>query len=264
MKGIPGTLQGGGAPFLTTHWSVVQRSAQHGHSPDVARAALTQLCQDYWPPLYTFVRRRGYAPSDAQDLVQGFFVHLLRSNACAAADRTRGKFRTFLLSSLKHFLADAHDHAVRLKRGGGGQLLPLDETLAQAEAGAVALPHEPAAQAETHEDQLFEQRWAAALVRRALERLGEGYAAEGKLPVFETLRPFIAGGSVLPPKHEQAAARLGVPDATLRSHLRRLRTRYRDALRAEIARTVARAAEIDEELRHLCDVLLKAGGNCGV
>ena len=125
MKAVPGTLQDGGAPFLTTHWSVV--AACSDLTTGAAHAALTQLCRDYWPPLYSFVRRRGYSRADAQDLVQGFFAYLLQSKAYAQTDRNKGKFRSFLLASLKHYLSDVWDRERALKRGGDQKFVLLDE-----------------------------------------------------------------------------------------------------------------------------------------
>ncbi len=127
MKAVPGTLQDGGAPFVTTHWSVI--AACNDFSSGAAQAALTQLCRDYWPPLYSFVRRRGYSQADAQDLVQGFFAYLLQSKAYTQTDRHKGKFRSFLLASLKHYMADVWDRERAFKRGGDQHFVPLDEQM---------------------------------------------------------------------------------------------------------------------------------------
>ena len=145
MKAVPGTLQDGGAPFLTTHWSVV--AACSDLTTGAAHAALTQLCRDYWPPLYSFVRRRGYSRADAQDLVQGFFAYLLQSKAYAQTDRNKGKFRSFLLASLKHYLSDVWDRERALKRGGDHEFVLLDEmdaaeTLYASESVAATLDEE--------------------------------------------------------------------------------------------------------------------------
>ena len=212
--------------------------------------ALATLCRAYWPPLYTFVRRRGYSAADAQDLTQDFFIHLLETEALAKVDPNRGRFRTFLLAALKNFLATAHERSRALKRGGGREFLPLDAVVAEAEAAA----HLGEAPTPGEEDRLFEQRWATALVGRALERLRADMAAEGKERLYEELQVFVTGAGPLPDQAE-TAARLGLPFATLRTHIRRLRERYRDALRAEVGRTVATAAEVDDELRHLWEVL---------
>ena len=254
---VTGTLQGGGAAFAPTHWSVVLRSAE-SRAPEGGRVALEELCRVYWPPLYTFVRRRGHGPADAQDLVQGFFVHLLETRAYARVDPSKGTFRSFLLASLKHFLADARDREQTLKRGGGRQFIPLEEGWAEAEAAALA---EPATDGggdgvgAFEEDRRFEQRWAFTLLDAALKRVRADYAAEDKAPLFEALKPFVTGGPTAAPDQAVVAAHLGVPAVTLRSHVHRLRQRYRAALRAEIAHTVAHPALVDEELRHLRDVL---------
>lgn len=264
---IPGTLQGGGAAFAPTHWSVVLRSAE-SQAPEGARAALEQLCRVYWPPLYTFVRRRGHGPADAQDLVQGFFVHLLESRAYARVDPSKGTFRSFLLASLKYFLADARDREQTLKRGGGRQFVSLEEGLAEAEEVAAALVEGLAATASNRggdadtppsdEDRRFEQRWAFTLLDVAVKQVRADYATDGKTPLFEALKPFVAGGPTAPPDHALVAAQLGIPTVTLRSHIHRLRQRFRAALRAEVAHTVADPALVDEELRHLRDVLIAA------
>jgi RNA polymerase sigma-70 factor (ECF subfamily) len=249
---LPGTLQVGGAPFVPTQWSLVLLSAKDGSRSDAASEnALAALCRTYWPPLYSFVRRRGYGPSDAQDLTQDFFIHLLETNALAKVDRTRGRFRTFLLAALKNFLANAHERRHAQKRGGAFEFLPLDYVVAETEA---AVQQEAAIAGE--EDQRFEERWAAALVRRAVDQLRAEMKAEGKERLYDELQVFVTGAGVLPDQSE-TAARLGIPFATLRTHIRRLRERYRDILRAEVARTVATPADVDDELRHLCAVLTR-------
>lgn len=233
-------------------------SAESQAPPAAAERALADLCRAYWPPLYSFVRRRGYSPADAQDLTQGFFAYLLEHKAHARADPDKGKFRTFLLGSLKNFLANAYDREQTLKRGGGNQVLALDEELVEAEAHALAQSSAPRAGSgvgELSEDRLFESRWAATLVKRAHEALRDGLGAEGKAALFDALEPFIIGGAAPLPDQEEVAARLEMPPATLRTHIHRLRGRYRELLRAEVARTVSAPAEIDEELRYLYRVL---------
>lgn len=251
MKAVPGTLREGGAPFLTTHWSVV--AACEDPSSAVAEVALTQLCRDYWPPLYSFVRRRGYSPADAQDLVQGFFAFLLQSKAYAQTDPCKGKFRSFLLASLKHYLSDVRDREDALKRGGGYKFVFLDEEINAAET----LYAGESSTANLDEEQAYERRWASMLLARALDRLKADFAAGAKGRIFEALQPFLTGGVGLP-SQEETAARLEMPVETLRSHLSRLRARYRDFLREEVARTIALTDDVDEELRHLCQVLIAA------
>ena len=247
VRGIPGTLQEGGAPFHTTHWSVVLLAAQ-GASPDEAQEALADFCRAYWPPLYAFLRRQGHASSDAQDLTQAFFAHLLEQNTLQRVNREKGRLRTFLLGSLQHFLANEHDRARALKRGGGRQIVSMDGVLAEVESALLTAT-------EFDETGYYDQTWAALLVSRAWRRLHEEYDAAGKTHILEELKPFLVGGSQTPGSQEQAAARLGWPVATLRTSLLRLRQRYRKALRAEIALTVAEPAEVEDELRYLYRLL---------
>ncbi|MBO0694569.1 MAG: sigma-70 family RNA polymerase sigma factor [Verrucomicrobia bacterium] len=250
MKGIPGTIQDGGATFATTHWSVVAACADES---EIANEALAQLCRDYWPPLYTFARRRGHNPADAQDIVQGFFAYLLESKAYTRTDRTRGKFRSFLLASLKNYMSDAWDRARAIKRGGDYQFVLLDdeldavETLYSRETVAIAL----------NEEQQYERSWAAALVARALERVRAEFNNGPKAHLFGSLKPFLIGGVGLP-SHESIARKLDMPVDTLRSHLARLRARYRQFVRQEVARTIGPADDVDEELRHLRRILMTA------
>jgi RNA polymerase sigma factor (sigma-70 family) len=250
VKAIPGTLREGGASFATTHWSVIAACTLDNGSAD---AALAQLCRDYWPPLYSFVRRRGYNSADAQDLVQGFFAHLLETKAYTRTDHTRGKFRSFLLASLKHYMADVWDRDRALKRGGNCKFVLLEEEI---EAVESASPNGSRVLA-LDEEQQYEQRWAASLVSHALERVRHEFGNSSKERLFDGLKPFISGGIGLP-AHEEVAARLAIPVETLRSHLSRLRTRYRAYLREEVARTIGPADDVDEELRYLRSVLIAA------
>ncbi|MGI8437914.1 MAG: RNA polymerase sigma factor [Chthoniobacterales bacterium] len=252
MKAVPGTLRTGGATFAATRWSVVAACCAEGE--EEAEVALTQLCQDYWPPLYTFVRRRGYSPADAQDLVQGFFACLLANKSYAQTDRAKGKFRTFLLASCKHFLADVWDRQRALKRGGGHEFILLDEEVEKIEA---LFSKESEASALTEEQQ-YEQRWAMAVVARALQRIDAEFIDQSKRDLFHRLRPFLMGGASLP-SQDETARDLNMPIATLRSHLSRLRDRYRQLLRDEVARTIAAVDNVDEEMRHLRSVLAARG-----
>jgi RNA polymerase sigma-70 factor (ECF subfamily) len=215
--------------------------------------ALAQLCRDYWPPLYSFARRRGYSPSDAQDLVQGFFAAFLQNRAYAHTDRGKGKFRTFMLASLKHYMANAWDRERALKRGGDQSFVSLDEQMEVVEKMYV----NEAAATTLNEERAYERQWATALVARALARVGEEFANGQKTQLFNGLKPFLTGGVGLPSQTE-LAARLDMPIETLRSHLSRLRARYRELLREEVARTIAVADDVDEELRHLCSILTAA------
>ena len=224
--------------------------------PGLSRTALETLCRDYWPPLYAFVRRRGYPPPEAQDLVQGFFVHLLESRAYARADPARGKFRTFLLAALKNFLSNARDHAHALKRGGGCSVVPLDEHFAAAEAAVLA----DAVPGGLDADAVFEQRWAAAILTHAWETLRAEAEAAGRGELLDALRPYVAGGATAPPTQEEMAARLDLSPGTLRTRVHRLRERYRAALRAEVARTLPAGDDVGEELRRLRQALVGGSG----
>lgn len=233
---------------MTTHWSLVLQAAQ-SQSPEAAQQALASFCQVYWPALYTFLRRRGHVTVDAQDLTQAFFVHLLTKNTLARANREKGRLRTFLLGALQHFLANEYDRTQALKRGGGQLFVPLDDHLAEAEGSLVmdvGVGDDTAA---------YDRSWAAALIESAWTRLHTELAAEGKERWLEELRPFMVQGETAL-NQEQTAARLGVPVATLRTVLRRLRLRYRQTLRAEVARTVDGPGQIDEELSYLYSILL--------
>lgn len=248
MRAVPGTLQEGGAAFHTTHWTVVLLASQR-ESPTAAQQALTRFCQDYWPPLYAFLRRRGHSSSDAQDLTQGFFASLLKQDTLSRANREKGRLRTFLLGSLQHFLADEHDRAQAFKRGGGKQIVSMEDHLAQAESALLTATRvEPAI--------CYDQLWAATLVSRAWDQLSNSYATEGKAQLLEQLKPFVVGGSAKPPDQSEVATRLGIPVATVRTSLLRLRQRYREALRLEVARTVSETSEIDEELHYLFRLLM--------
>jgi RNA polymerase sigma factor (sigma-70 family) len=254
MGVLAGTRGESGAAFNSTHWSVVLQCAQESSPDDVrrCRTALETLCRDYWPPLYSCVRRRGHPPAEAQDLVQNFFVHLLETRAYAKADPARGKFRTFLLASLQNFLANAHNYAGRRKRGGDQTFVLLEAHLAEAEAAALV-----AADGEVTADRLFEQRWAASILHHAWESLRLETEDAGRGELLHTLRPYLMVGATPPPSQEEVAARLGLPLATLRTHIHRLRTRFRSALRAEVARTMPAEANVDEELLHLRRTLLR-------
>ena len=218
--------------------------------PDIAGAALAELCQAYWAPLYSFVRGRGYSVHDAQDLTQSFFAYLLERKVYARADRQKGKFRTFLLASLKNFLADAADRERTLKRGGGQNFLPLHEEQAE-EAESLFQTHSSA----SSEDHIFDRSWADALIAAGLERLSADYKGESKEKLFSELRIFLTSGADPPPTYAELAVRLGTAESTLRSHVTRLRARYREALRAEVRRTVETEAQVDDELQELLRVL---------
>ncbi len=247
MKNTPGTLQEGGAPFHTTNWSVVVR-AMESQSPASVQRALGDFCQAYWPPLYTFVRRRGYAPVDAQDLVQGFFAHLLAEDTLSRANREKGRLRTFLLGALQRYLANEYERVHTLKRGAGQQVVSMDDGLAGATEALMAI-------SDLNDVNSYDRIWIQTLVDRAWERLQNEFAVEGKIDLLNEIKPFLIGGTELA-SQEEVAARLEMPFATLRTVLRRTRLRYRDALRGEVARTTADPAQVDDEMRYLYQLLL--------
>src|SRR5436189_278012 len=189
VKATPGTLQEGAASFATTHWSVVAQSALTD-VPEAANA-IAQLCELYWPPIYSFIRRRGYPPADAQDLTQSFFAFFLRTKAYARTDRLHGKFRSFLLASVKNFLADNRDRDQAIKRGGDYQFVFLDQETAE-------VFYDPASASDSSAERLFELRWAKSLTSGALDSLRQELQIEGKLKLFEQLKNFLTGGSVIP------------------------------------------------------------------
>jgi RNA polymerase sigma factor (sigma-70 family) len=245
-----GNGQGRSDVFPSTHWSMVFAAGRNEAEPQIAGAALAELCQIYWAPLYGFARSRGHTVHDAQDLTQSFFAYVLEHKVYARADRRKGRFRSFLLASLKNFLADAADRERTLKRGGAQVLLPLHEERAQ-EAESLFQTHSGL----SNEDRLFDRSWAEALVANVLERLLADYKREGKEQLFNELRMFVAGGAEQPPSYAELGHRLGITESTLRSHVTRLRARYREALRAEVRRTVDSEAQVDQELRELLHVL---------
>ena len=247
MKPIPGTLQEGGASFQTTHWTLVL-SARQSDQRETAREALSDLCEAYWPPLYTFLRLRGHASPEAQDLVQGFFAHLLEKNTLSRADKEKGRLRTFLLGSLQNFLCNEYDRTHRLKRGGGHPVVSIDQHLPEAEASMMDIAH-------LSEFRGYDLAWASNIVKRAWQQLQDSFEAERKAESLEVLKPFVDGTKRTPPDQEQAAKKLGVPIATLRTWIWRLRQRYREALRREVASTVPDPTDVDQELHYLYQIL---------
>ena len=227
--------------FATTHWTVVLAAGRQ-HSPQAARA-LEELCRTYWFPLYAYVRRRGYAREDAEDLTQAFFTRLLEKNSFASLDAGKGKFRAFLLASVKHFLANARDKAHTLKRGGGSIPLSLDWQTADTQ-------FQVAATGEPSPDQAFDREWAVALLARVIERLQNECAADGKAKLFEQLKLFLTAGNDEPAQSEVAQA-LGMETGAVRVAIHRLRKRYRQLLRDEIAHTLTDQAMVDDEMRAL-------------
>jgi RNA polymerase sigma factor (sigma-70 family) len=237
----PDSAQPAHGQFTTTHWSLVL-AAGAGRAP-AAQDALEHLCRAYWYPLYAFVRRLGRSPADAQDLTQGFFVYLLEHHLVARADRQAGRFRSFLLGSLKHFLAHEHERATALKRAGSHPVLSLDQF---APEERYAIEPSDAATPET----IFDQRWAQQQIENALSRLRAEYASAGRGPLFDLLKDYVWGDKNALSLAE-IAARLELTEEAVKKSVQRLRQRFRDALRTEVAQTVATPDQIDDELRHL-------------
>ena len=233
------------ALFGTTHWSVVLTAGQPG-SPQAA-VALEKLCRTYWYPLYAYIRRRGYGPEDAQDLTQEFFARLLRQNYAAQADRTKGRFRSFLLLTLNHFLSDEQARANTRKRGGGHLLVSLDDPACE-DRYRLEVPDE------VTPETLFDRGWAQTILDQALGRLRAEFVAGGKAEPYEILKAFEPGEQKTI-SYAEAADRLGVSESAVKSLIHRLRQRHRELVREEIAQTVATAAEVDEELHYLIAVI---------
>lgn len=227
--------------FTSTHWSMVL-SAREGLSL-TSQAALERLCRAYWPPIYAFLRRKGHAPPDAQDLAQEFFARLLRRETFADADPQRGRFRTFLLSALSCFLIDEHRRATRQKRGGGEQPISLDDE--QAEELYLEVPGPGLSP-----DQMFDRRWRLALLQQALRRLESECAAAGKQRQFTSLKEFLTSPASVG-AYDPIAAELGTSPRTIAVTIHRLRQRFRELVREEVAQTVTNPAEFDEELKLL-------------
>jgi RNA polymerase sigma-70 factor (ECF subfamily) len=229
------------AVFVTTIWTVVLAAAR-SDTPR-AQAALEHLCQTYWYPLYAFIRRRGNSSEDAKDLTQAFFLSLLKGGSIGRADQSRGRFRSFLLGAANHFLAREWAKEQAQKRGGGQQVLSLD--LAAAESRFALEPAHP-----DTPDKAFDREWARILLDTVLTRLESEYRQEGKAGLFEALKQTLAGTSETQP-HAVTAVQLKMNEGAVRVAVHRLRGRYRELLRAEIADTVASPDEVKSELRHL-------------
>lgn len=229
-----------GAQFPSTLWSVVCNARDR-----TSAAALENLCHAYWSPLYAYVRRQGHQPHDAQDLTQEFFSRLLENDSFASVDRSKGRFRSFLLASMKHFLANEWKRATRQKRGGGQIHFSIDAQVA-----------EGLAELQNHLDpeKLFEKRWAETVLQRVLDRLEQEWSEKEGAGRFEDLKVFLVEpkGST---SFADAAARAGATEASLKWAVHKLRERYRDLVREEISHTVENANEVEDEIRHLLAAL---------
>jgi RNA polymerase sigma factor (sigma-70 family) len=240
------------AEFHTTRWSVIIAAAQNDTGE--GKAALAKLCQAYWYPLYAFARRHGYSPHDAQDLTQGFFLHLLENRAYARVDQLKGKFRSFLLACFQNYLSVEAQRARSLKRGGNCEFVFLD--MGSAESRYQLEPVE-----QLTAQKIFDARWAVTLLGEGVTRLREQYEVQGRLPVFETLKAFLdPARSHEQLSYEEAAKSLGVSLGAVKTLVHRLRKQYSTLVREEIGRTVTNPADVDEEIHALCEALVAAGG----
>lgn len=233
--------------FATTHWSVVL-AAGNQETPE-AVAALEKLCRTYWYPLYVFIRRQGYGVDDAQDLTQGFFSHILSRRFLERASREKGKFRSFILGSLKFFLADELAKLQAQKRGGGQAMVFLDAHSAEERYRLEPMELMDA-------EKLFERRWAVTLLDRVLERLEKEFSEAGKSRLFERLREFLLGDRASA-TYQETGNTLGMTEGAVKVAVHRMRQRYRELFQDEIAQTVADPAEIEGETRHVFTVMSK-------
>jgi RNA polymerase sigma-70 factor (ECF subfamily) len=229
------------ADFRTTHWSVVL--AAGGSPAPAAAVALERLCATYWHPLYSFLRRQGHNPHNAEDLTQSFFAQLLQQDGLQSVNPSKGKFRSFLLASLKHYLANERDRANALKRGGAVSFISWEEAGAEEryrQAESLSLPP----------DKAFEQTWATTLLEQVLAKLRADYAGAGQGSLFDALQVYLTGDKGAVP-YAETAAWLSLGESALKMSIQRLRRRFGELLRAEVAHTVSTPAEIDEEIRAL-------------
>jgi len=232
--------------FETTHWSLVAAAQPDDVSQTRAREALEELCRAYWYPLYAFVRSRGYTADDAQDLTQAFFAQIIETGGLASADRERGRFRSYLLGAMKHFLANEWHRGQTQKRGGQVRFIEWDSLDPEGRyAGASRRPDNP--------EHLFDREWALETVAGALQALRDEMAEAGKIELFDALKGSLTGEDDLP--RAEIAARLGMSEGAVKVALHRLRRRYGQLLRAAIAETVGNQADLDDEMRYLVAVL---------
>jgi RNA polymerase sigma-70 factor (ECF subfamily) len=240
MHTLPGSSQ-----FPTTRWTLVVAAGDPRRKD--ARSALVSLCENYWYPLYAYLRRRGYAPDQAQDLTQEFFMRVLEGRYLDRADPEKGRFRSFILTSLKFFVADEQDRQRAQKRGGGA-IVSLEfssgEERYQREPGHYETP-----------DRIFERRWALSMLERVMERLGDEFVQHGRPENFERMKVFLLGQSEAP--YADLAREMNTSEGALKVAIHRLRKRYRELFRQEIADTVADPAKVESELRYLAAVLTR-------
>ncbi len=241
----PDSKPRGAAQFTTTHWSVVLTAG--GADSPAAHVALERLCQTYWYPLYAFVRRQGASPEDAKDLTQGFFARAIAQKYFAQVDRSKGRFRTFLLVCLKHFMADARDWERAEKRGGGQTIVTFDALNAEER-----YEREPADTVTP--EKLYDLQWALTLAEQARAKLREEYAAAGKGDLYDHLN-FLEPGAAERLTHAEIGCRLNKTESAIKNEAARFRRRFYELLRAEVAQTVSSVPEIDEEIRYVLQLL---------
>ena len=229
----PTTVRSSGDPFGATRWTMVLAAAGGGDSTS-ARTAIEELCRIYWKPVHAYVLRRGHAAHEAEDLTQEFFLRLLAKNWLESVDRAKGRFRAFLLASLKHFLANEWDREQTLKRGGGREHVPFDAL------------NEPVDHLSP--DKAFDRQWALTVLDQVLARLRAEYRLNGKENLFDEFKEFLAGGEE---SYAAVAARCGLSEGAVKVSVHRLRRRYRKMLREEVAQTVAEPEQVDPEIRRL-------------
>ena len=244
LNTIGASTENGAVAFTTTHWSVVLEA--QGESP-AAREALEKLCRTYWRPIYGFVRRQGVGPEEAKDLTQGFFALLLERRDLNTVRQEKGRLRSYLLTSLKHFLTNERNRAMAIKRGEGQRLIPLEHLRERERIGFD--PSETLAA-----DQIYERRWALSVLHQALARLGDEHRAAGTSPLFDQLQKSLTDEPDRPLPVD-IAHQFGMTESAVRQASYRLRQRYRQVLREEIAHTVMLPGDVDDELRHLITVL---------
>ncbi len=244
LSAIGESAQNGAVAFATTHWSVVLTA--QGESP-AAQEALERLCRTYWRPIYSFVRRKSIRPEEAEDLTQGFFALLLERKDLSTVRKEKGRLRSYLLSSVKHFLADEWRHAMAVKRGKGQRLIPLDEIR---ERGRIDVERSDTLTA----DQIYERRWAFTVLEQVMARLRDEYRSAGNLRFFDQMKKMLMDEPDRP-SQAQVASEFDMTENAVKQAFYRFRQRYQTLLREEIAHTVATPSDIEDELRHLIAVV---------
>jgi len=231
--------------FGTTHWSLILAARDRGTSQ--ADHALAELCAAYWYPLYAFIRRRGHDPDRAADLTQGFFARFLEKDCLRSVDPSKGRFRAFLLAACKHFLANAHDREIALKRGGGRRPVSIDRR--DAEGRYLCEPAH-----DLTPERLFERRWALTLLDRALDQVGREFHRGGKGVLYDRLKVVLTGAEGAA-SYARLGAELRMTEDAVKKAAQRLRQRYREVLRELVAETVEEPGQVDDEIRALFAIL---------